>query len=112
MSWDRRLGKSPKKLAEDLEKIFYQKFGGKSKGRFRTSRGNFRKLAGLPVLDERYLREVSLWLRKTDMILVDCDSFFIIFPISNTKSFRRVPTEVLEEYLEMESEGDEVDEEE
>ena len=99
MAWNPKMGKSPEELAGDLFKIYNEQFGGKDKGRFRTSRQNFRKLANLPVLTEEYIHELSLWLRLKKLVLVDLDHAFCVFPLSSTKSFRRVPDSVLESYL-------------
>ncbi len=100
MAWDPNLGRSPKNMAEILFNIYNSEFGGKKQGRFRTSRNNFRKIANIPLITDDYLAETSLWLRKYDLILINLDNAFCIFPLSSTESFRRVPESVISQYLE------------
>ncbi len=99
MAWHPELGKSPKKLADELAEIYEKAFGGKKRGRFRTSRKNFRRLARLPLITEEYIREVSLFLRLRKLILIDIDSAFCVIPLRNTRGYRRVTKSVIEEYL-------------
>ena len=100
MVWDSELGNSPKRVSEILARIYQTEFGGKNRGRFRTSRNNFRKIANVPLLTDEYIGEVSLWLRKKDLILIDLDNAFCVFPLSSTASFRRVPETVIAPYVE------------
>ncbi len=101
MDWNSGICKKPQQMAEDLESIYQEEFGGKLRGRFRTSRKNFRKLADLPKLTEDYIQEVSLWLRKKELILVDIDYAFLIFQKKRTRSWRRISDSVIEQYLEL-----------
>jgi hypothetical protein len=105
MAWDSELGNSPKRVSEILARIYHTEFGGKSRGRFRTSRNNFRKIANVPLLTDEYIHEVSLWLRKKDIILIDLDNAFCVFPLSSTASFRRVPETVITSYTEADEGG-------
>jgi uncharacterized protein DUF3786 len=105
MVWDSELGNSPNRVSEILARIYKTEFGGKRRGRFRTSRNNFRKIANVPLLTDEYVQEVSLWLRKRDMILIDLDNAFCVFPLSSTGSFRRVPETVIASYAEPDEGG-------
>ena len=99
MDWNSGLGKSPKELAENLKNIYDTKFGGKFFGRYRTSRMNFRRLSGLPNLPDDYIKEVGMWLRKMELILIDMDRAFLVIPVSITDNYRRVPESVIEKYV-------------
>ncbi|MDO9531609.1 MAG: hypothetical protein Q7O12_05695 [Deltaproteobacteria bacterium] len=90
----KELGIPPRQLAEKLKEIYEQPFGGKKRGRFRTSRTNFRNLAGLPVLSDGYISEVYQWLLRHNLILMNLDSAFCVFPATIAKGFRRVPRDV------------------
>ncbi len=104
-----RIGRNPLELADILNEIYRESFGGKKLGRFRTSRSNFRKLAKLPRLSEGYLNDVATCLLKHRLILIDLDVAFCIFPRSATQSFRRVPIEIIKNYSEP-MENDDFDE--
>jgi len=103
MDWNSGVCRNPQQMAEILKNIYQEEFGGKLRGRFRTSRKNFRKLANLPLLTEDYIREVTLWLRKKDLVLVDIDYAFLVFPLK-ARSWRRVTNSVIEQYLELSEE--------
>ena len=92
------IGRTPKQTAQILFEIYHQSFGGKPKGRFRTSRNNFRRLANLPVIEDSYLHELSLWLRNHGLIFINLDNAFCIFPESSAQSFRRLPETIIATY--------------
>ena len=98
MSLYPEIGRTPQQTAQILFEIYHQTFGGKPKGRFRTSRNNFRRLANLPVIEDSYLHELSLWLRTYGLIFINLDNAFCIFPESSTQSFRRLPEAIIARY--------------
>jgi hypothetical protein len=106
------IGTTPRQLAEKLAEIYEQPFGGKKRGRFRTSRTNFRHLAGLPVLTEDYISEVYQWLLRHNLILMNLDSAFCVFPARIAKGFRRVPRDVFKKYIVGSEESDNDEDEE
>ena len=68
------IGVPPRQLAEKLKDIYEQPFGGKKRGRFRTSRQNIRRLAKSPVLTDSYIHAVYEELLYFDLILINIDS--------------------------------------
>jgi hypothetical protein len=100
------IGITPRQLAEKLSKIYEEPFGGKKRGRYRTSRINFRHLAGVPVLSDGYISEVYQWLLRHNLILMNLDSAFCVFPATIAKGFRRVPRDVFKNYVEANGELD------
>jgi hypothetical protein len=105
------IGVPPRQLAEKLKEIYEEPFGGKKRGRFRTSRRNIRRLAKLPVLTDSYIHAVYEELLYFDLILINIDSAFCVFPATIAKGFRRVPGSIIANYSDA-GEGTEASEEE
>jgi hypothetical protein len=105
------IGVPPRQLAEKLKDIYEQPFGGKKRGRFRTSRLNFRRLANIPVITDSYIQDVYQWLLRFNLILINLDRSFCVFPAMIAKGFRRVPASIIANYSDA-GEGTEASEEE
>jgi hypothetical protein len=99
--------RKPQELAEILAEIYEISFGGKTKGRFRTARKNIRKLSNLPILTEDYIQDVSIWLRRVNLILIDLDHSFAILPGTAMRSVRRVPENIISQFLMVSEDEDE-----
>ena len=99
-------GRSPEEVADILEKLYFEEFGGKKRGRYRTSRLGFRKLAKRRVITDIYVNEVFQCLLVAGLVLVNLDNAFCVLPENVAKSYRRIPARMLRQY----SEGEELTE--
>ncbi len=92
-------GETPEQLSEKLNKIYETSFGGKTRGRFKIARVHLRQLANLSILTDRYISEVyETLLHQHNLILMNLDSSFCVFPATIAKGFRRVPGKVVAGY--------------
>jgi len=85
---------SPRKSSEEvaalLIRLFGERFGGVSTGRFRISRKYLRKLAGRRKLPDKYLRALADEVFEFGYVLVDCESYSIVLSQKQFSSYRRV----------------------
>jgi len=82
--------KSADALADILVRLFAERFGGASSGKFRISRKFLRQLAGRRKLPDDYLAVLAEHLFEAGFVLVDCESYFVVLSQKQFASYRRV----------------------
>lgn len=82
--------KSPEDLAQLLIRLFDERFGGASSGRFRISRKFLRYLAGRRKLPDAYLAKLAEEIFEAGFVFVDCESYSILLSQKQFASYRRV----------------------
>ena len=82
--------RTPGALARLLSRLFDERFGGASSGRFRISRKFLRALAGRRKLPDAYLAAVAEEMFEAGFVFVDCESFSIVLSQKQFTSYRRV----------------------
>ena len=82
--------KTPDALAHVLVRLFAERFGGASSGKFRISRKFMRQLAGRRKLPDGYLAIVAEHMFEAGFVLADCESYFVVLSQKQFASYRRV----------------------
>ena len=82
--------KAPDALAHVLVRLFAERFGGASTGKFRISRKFLRQLAGRRKLPDDYLAVLAEHMFEAGFVLVDCESYFVVLSQKQFASYRRV----------------------
>ena len=104
--------KNAEKMAEIIEEIYDQKFGGKSRGRFQISRTAFRQLSGRKRLSDIFIDEVAERALELGYVLVSLGDTIAIIEEQVMLNYRNVPKSIINKYLhEDEDEDDEKDDE-
>lgn len=81
--------KTPDALAHVLVRLFAERFGGASSGKFRISRKFMRQLAGRRKLPDGYLAIVAEHMFEAGFVLADCESYFVVLSQKQFASYRR-----------------------
>ena len=81
---------SPAALAQALVRLFGERFGGASGGKFRISRKFLRQLAGRRKVSEAFLAALAEHMFEAGFVFVDCESYFIVLSQKQFASYRRV----------------------
>lgn len=81
---------TPAVLAQRLIRLFGERFGGPSSGKFRISRKFLRKLAGRRKLPDSYLAALAEEMFEAGFVFVDCESYSIVLSQKPFASYRRV----------------------
>ena len=82
--------RSPEDLVQILVRLFAERFGGASVGKFRISRKFLRQLAGRRKLSDAYLDALAEEMFESGFVFVDCESYFIVLSQKQFASYRRV----------------------
>lgn len=93
-----------------LHSIYNEEFGGKTSGRFRLTRGNFRQLCGRKRLEESTIAKVVDAALEQGLVLTELGDHFCVCKELVLLSYRPVPKSVGLKYIPRESQ--EVDGEE
>lgn len=81
--------KSPDELAHVLVRLFAERFGGATAGKFRISRKFLRQLAGRRKLPDGYLAALCEHMFEAGFVFVDCESYCIVLSQKQFASYRR-----------------------
>lgn len=90
--------------------IYDEEFGGKASGRFRLTRGNFRRLCGRKRLEESTITRMVDAALEEGLVLTELGDFFCVCKESVLLNYRPVPKSVGLRYIP--GNGHEVDSEE
>lgn len=92
-----RLG--PAQIADLLEGLVDQPFGGKPKGRFRISRKFLRQFAGRRRLPTDLVAGIADEMFERGYVMIDMETYFVVIPQRYFGSYRRVTTAVAAQIL-------------
>ena len=102
--------KTAEKMAEIIEEIYEEKFGGKKRGRFQISRSQFRRLGGRKSLRDAFIDEVAEKCLELGYILIPIGDIIAIIEENVVMNYRKVPKSILNSYIgEEEDEADDDD---
>ena len=99
--------KNAEKMAEIIDGIYGEKFGGKKRGRFQISRSQFRKLGGRKNLRDAFIDEVAEECLELGYILISIGDIIAIIEENVVLNYRNVPKSILNSYIDEEHEDDE-----
>lgn len=91
--------KNAEKMAEIIEEIYEQKFGGKSRGRFQISRTAFRQLSGRKRLSDAFIDEVAEEALELGYVLISLGDIIAIIEEKVMLNYRNVPKSIINNYL-------------
>lgn len=98
--------KTAEKMAEIIEEIYEEKFGGKNRGRFQISRSQFRQLGGRKNLRDAFIDEVAEECLELGYILIPTGDIIAIIEESVVLNYRNVPKSILNSYIDEEDAED------
>lgn len=81
--------RSPEALARVLVRLFAERFGGATAGKFRISRKFMRQLAGRRKLPDDYLATLAEDMFEAGFVVIDCESYFVVLSQKQFASYRR-----------------------
>jgi len=81
---------SPDQLARALARLYAERFGGATSGKFRISRKFMRHLAGRRKLPDAYIARLAEDLFEAGFVLIDCETYFVVLSQKQFASYRRV----------------------
>ena len=99
--------KTAEQMAEIIDEIYEEKFGGKSRGRFQISRSTFRRLAGRKNLRDSYIEEVADECLELGYVLVPLGDIIAIIEERVMLNYRKVPKSIINSYLIEDEDSDE-----
>lgn len=82
--------RSPEVLAQVLARLFVERFGGASVGKFRISRKFLRQLANRRKLPDGFVAALAEDMFEAGFVLIDCESYFVVLSQKQFASYRRV----------------------
>jgi hypothetical protein len=85
--------------ANILSSIYGECFGSDSYEPFSISWPQLRTLAGVPRLDDSFIKKISDVLSETDNCLIPFNNFLLIASEQDLSHFRTMPDRLLEKYL-------------
>jgi hypothetical protein len=91
--------RSPDALALILVRLFGERFGGATAGKFRISRKFLRQLAGRRKLSDGYFVQLAEEMFEAGFVFVDCESYFIVLSQKQFASYRRVTAAAVNKVL-------------
>lgn len=94
--------KSAEKMAEIIEEIYEETFGGKKRGRFQLSRSQFRKLGGRKNLRDAFIEEVADECLELGYILIPIEDTIAVIEENVVLNYRSVPKSIINSYIEEE----------
>ena len=103
--------KNAEKMAEIIDEIYEEKFGGKKRGRFQISRSQFRKLGGRKKLHDVFIYEVADECLELGYILIYTGDIIAIIEESVVMNYRNVPKSILGSYIDEEDDEEEDEDE-
>ena len=98
--------KSAEKMAEIIEEIYEEKFGGKKRGRFQISRSQFRRLGGRKNLRDAFIDEVAEECLELGFILISIGDIIAIIEENVVLNYRNVPKSIINSYIDEEDDAD------
>lgn len=91
--------KTPEEIALLIKKIYELQFGGKSHGRFKISRPNFRQLSQRQRLEESTIQRIMDEAFERGFIVTDLGDYFAVVKHSVMMNYRPVPKSILKEFI-------------
>lgn len=85
---------APGQIADLLEGLVDEPFGGKPKGRFRISRKFLRQFAGRRRLLPELVSAIADEMFERGYVMVDMETYFVVIPQRYFGSYRRVTVAV------------------
>ena len=82
-----------------LSDLYDENFGRDSYAPFRISWPQLRSLAGVPRLDDTYLKDLNSTLSEDEKFLFPFDEYFLLVKEEDLAHYRMVPDRLLEQYL-------------
>ncbi len=76
-------------IADDLVALYHTQFANKKSGKYRISRKYFRDICGRRKLPDSFLNGISEEVFERGFVLVDVESFYVIFNQQLFRSYRR-----------------------
>lgn len=92
--------KSAEQMAEIIEEIYEEKFGGKKRGRFQLSRSQFRRLGGRKNLRDAFIEEVADECLERGYILIVIEDIIAVIEENVVLNYRSVPKSIINLYVE------------
>lgn len=83
-------------IAEKLQELYAQPFGGKASGRYRLPEKLLREMLGRRRLYPEDKTAVTRALYERGFVLIDMDSFFVVMSANSFVNYRRVSKEALD----------------
>ena len=102
-----KIFKSAEKMAEIIDEIYEEKFGGKRRGRFQISRSQFRKLGGRKQLRDAFIEEVADECLELGYILIVIEDIIAVIEENVVLNYRNVPKSIINSYIEEDDDEDE-----
>ncbi|NWH05700.1 hypothetical protein [Desulfobacter latus] len=94
-------------MAEIIEEIYEEKFGGKKRGRFQLSRSQFRRLGGRKKLHDAFIDEVADECLELGYILIIIEDIIAVIEENVVLNYRSVPKSIINSYIEEDDDDDE-----
>ena len=91
--------KSAEQMAEIIEEIYEEKFGGKKRGRFQLSRSQFRRLGGRKNLRDAFIEEVADECLELGYILIIIEDIIAVIEENVVLNYRSVPKSIINSYI-------------
>ena len=81
--------------ANELARLYGEKFGGKDSGRYRISAKLVRKISSRKRLYEDDIRLLTRSLLERGYVLIDMDAFFVVLSANTFVNYRRANDETI-----------------
>lgn len=91
--------KTPEEMALLIKKIYELEFGGKSRGRFKISRSNFRQLSQRQRLEDSTIQRITDEAFELGFIVTDLGDHFAVVEHKVMMNYRPVPKSILKEFI-------------
>lgn len=91
--------KTPEEMALLIKKIYELEFGGKSRGRFKISRSNFRQLSQRQRLEDSTIERIMDEALELGFIVTDLGDYFAVVDHKVMMNYRPVPKSVLKAFI-------------
>ncbi|MEI6208856.1 MAG: hypothetical protein WCP20_18920 [Desulfuromonadales bacterium] len=106
------MARTTRKTATILSDLYDETFANDSYEPFRISWPDLRGIAGVSKLTDQYLRQINQALNESGYYLIPFDNFLLVTQESNQSNIRLLPPRIVEQYLYVEADDLEIDEEE
>lgn len=93
------MARTAAETANLLSNMYGENFGNDSYESFSITWPQLRTLAGLPRLDDRFLKDISDVLTEMDYCLIPFNNFLLFASEQDLSHFRTMPDRLLEKYL-------------
>lgn len=91
--------KTPEEMALLLRKIYELEFGGKSRGRFKISRSNFRQLSQRQRLEDSTIQKIIEEALELGFVVTDLGDYFSVVGLNVMMNYRPVPKSILKNFI-------------